>query len=83
MLIAETVSHNKAYSRLWSYRLFPRRMLQVSDNFPNTERRLRRVYITPQGPPCLPLPDGIITQEHAAEPGSNEWEVCSVNELSE
>ena len=75
MLIAETVSHNKAYSRLWSYRLFPRRMLQVSDNPPYTERRLRRVYITPPGPPCLPQPDGIITQEPSAEPCINEWQV--------
>ena len=78
MLIAETVSHNKAYSRLWSYRLFPRRMLQVSDNFPNKERRLRRVYITPEGPPCRPLPAGFITAAHSVEPRSNLREVFSL-----
>ena len=78
MLLAEAVLHSKAYSRIWSYRLFPRRMLQVSDHYPHTQRRLRRVYITPEGPPSRPLPAGFITAAHSVEPRSNLREVFSL-----
>ena len=65
-------------------------MKQVALDEPYTERSLRRVYITPEGPPALPAlpaPDGVIVPALPApglgtEPRSGEVQ-SSATEISE